>query len=213
MEPTFVKCSLCKAMVKPANLKKHKRKIHSKTSTTQPPEPPLKIFTKTSYKCNQCSKKFPKSRLLSHLQEKHDFYPKNTENIHLYYFTEVKESYTRSSTNSKTGSSAPKKPLKDPNESEFKTSYNQMNKESDKKVKIPCSICKKKVKKSGLANHFAMRHGSNLKTLQDLRDSINKENAKISQNPDFDGERSEDVYDRNKVISGGAYGLGKNRKH
>ncbi len=88
---------------------------------------------------------------------------------------------------------------------------------------IACPLCKKQIKLSEAKSHFGNAHSkpAPAELLNLMGDSAPKNLFKSAREREaywreLDGvsyAESRDLFDRTKVLSGGAYGLGKSRKH
>lgn len=88
---------------------------------------------------------------------------------------------------------------------------------------VKCASCKHGIKLSEIKSHYATAHKSpaplemlalvGLSEPQNMFKSDREREAYWRAKSGFDGGSSDDVFDRGRVVSGGAYGLGKNRKH
>lgn len=92
-------------------------------------------------------------------------------------------------------------------------------KELEKDTIVQCPICQLDIKKKNLRRHKRKSHrlkpnapSPTLKPkLSDL--SVTERRRQLNKIFGPDHEESNDVFDKGLVISGGGYGLGKNRKH
>ena len=90
-------------------------------------------------------------------------------------------------------------------------------------TEVKCPKCKQNVKLNGIKSHFTKAHQSpvppemlDLLRLSEPANRFKSEREKEAYwraKSGFVSERSDDVFDRGRVVSGGAYGLGKSRKH
>ncbi|WP_159099486.1 hypothetical protein [Parazoarcus communis] len=88
---------------------------------------------------------------------------------------------------------------------------------------VKCTKCKRNIKLVEIKSHFATAHQSpvppdmlalvGLSEPTNLFKSDREREAYWREKSGFESCRGEDLFDRSCVITGGAYGLGKNRKH
>lgn len=225
-------CPVCNIYLKTKNIRKHFKKAHNSSIKTKPVIakhkkidniPSGKIAVeKTYYKCWKCGKLFPKSSTASHLKDKHGFIAKEPDTAYFWYFDEVKKiQYRNLPTITQEG-------YKRLEERKIKNKETRVYYELEDKVKklsknkhangasvsVDCPFCKTTVHAKNLKKHFKRLHEINKNENQILnklpQEPIEPEKIKLEK-PDH--EYSEDIFDRAIVYSGGAYGLGKSRKH
>lgn len=90
-------------------------------------------------------------------------------------------------------------------------------------TRVKCSSCSREVEIKNIKSHFGSFHGSpashDMLALIGLSQPVNmfKTNKEREhywrEKMGVISEASEDLFDRAKVLNGGAYGLGKSRKH
>ncbi|MBB6578446.1 hypothetical protein HNP33_002528 [Comamonas odontotermitis] len=88
------------------------------------------------------------------------------------------------------------------------------------RTQILCSGCKKHIALSDVLKHFKEQHAGipspdmqDIFNMADPMQHLKPAKAKVNTPKLPRQPRGDDVFDRNLVVSGGAYGLGKNRKH
>lgn len=86
------------------------------------------------------------------------------------------------------------------------------------KTKIVCSGCRKNIALGEIHKHFTESHtGIPTPDMEQLAASAqfpaNRAPQKLEKPPKAPRNKGDDIFDRNMVVSGGAYGLGKNRRH
>jgi len=172
---------------------------------------------KKYYKCWQCGKLLTKASTANHLLKKHGVRPKDPDTAHFWYFDEVIKVQYR---DKPTVSPSAKKPRKK-EEVDWKKEMDRLsmvNQPNRKNTTVKCPVCAAALNARNVKKHFNKVHKELLREPQVAKQEITSEDRKVSPKkrsldvrPDY--EYSEDVFDRAKVYQGGAYGLGKSRKH
>lgn len=103
---------------------------------------------------------------------------------------------------------------------EAKAAEDRVKREAE--MVLSCPICKASVKAKNLPKHGRLKHGRLVTSAQakgepepTSRFLSAREREAFFQarlGPQFD-EESEDAFERGRILHGGAFGLGKNRKH
>lgn len=172
---------------------------------------------KKYYKCWQCGKLLTKASTANHLLKKHGVRPKDPDTAHFWYFDEViKVQYRDKPAVSPSAKKPRKKPAVDwQKEVDRLSMFNQPNRKS---TTVTCSVCSTSLKATNVKKHFNKVHKELLQAQQRLKKESAPDDSKVSAKrksleirPEY--EYSEDLFDRAKVYQGGAYGLGKSRKH
>lgn len=226
----LTKCPICKQAVKESNLRKHLSKVHPDTSKTEVDSGPAigSAYEKLMYRCKQCGKQYGRLACAAHLKNVHGFSPENPELSHEYFFlkktvtiTLIRKSSIKSLGNPTKGKDSP---LKNSNKRDLlhlnKSSIDYKDsKRRDVGVKIHCAICNLSKSRRDAKRHFQKVHNWDLS----LSEFINKVEHKKTTMKSWQDSRGEvksdeefspnDYFNNVLVLSGGAYGLGKNRKH
>lgn len=172
---------------------------------------------KKYYKCWQCGKLLTKASTANHLLKKHGVRPKDPDTAYFWYFDEViKVQYRDKPAVSPSATKPKKKEEVDWQQEIFRLSkFNQSNR---KNTTVTCPVCNASLNARNVKKHFNKVHKELLKMKKPPNSASSYEDKSVSVKkktldvrPDF--EYSEDVFDRAKVYQGGAYGLGKSRKH
>nr|WP_156889267.1 hypothetical protein [Halomonas sp. 1513] len=181
-------------------------------------EGPRKVkVNKKYYKCWQCGKLLTKASTANHLLKKHGIRPKDPDSAHFWYYDEViKVQYREKPAVSPLAKKPRKKPEVDwRKEVDRLSMFNQPNR---KTKTVTCPVCSATLKATNVKKHFNKVHMELLQVHGRLKQesasvdsSVSAKKKNIEIKPEY--EYSEDVFDRAKVYQGGAYGLGKSRKH
>lgn len=172
---------------------------------------------KKYYKCWQCGKLLTKASTANHLLKKHGVRPKDPDTAHFWYFDEVIKVQYRD----KPAVSPSSKKPKEKEEVDWRKEIDRLslvNQPNRKNTTVKCPVCAISLKATNVNKHFNKVHKELLKAPQRSKQESDPDDSKVSAKrkslevrPDY--EYSEDVFDRAKVYQGGAYGLGKSRKH
>lgn len=172
---------------------------------------------KKYYKCWQCGKLLTKASTANHLLKKHGVRPKDPDTAHFWYFDEVIKVQYR---DKPAVSPSAKKPRKKKEvdwrkEIDRLSMFNQPNR---KTTTVTCPVCTTSLKATNVKKHFSKVHKELLQAPRRVKQESETDDSKVGAKrknleirPEY--EHSEDVFDRDKVYQGGAYGLGKSRKH
>lgn len=172
---------------------------------------------KKYYKCWQCGKLLTKASTANHLLKKHGVRQKDPDTAHFWYFDEViKVQYRDKPAVSPSAKKPRKKKEVDWREEIDRLSmFNQPNR---KTTTVTCPVCSTSLKATNVNKHFSKVHKELLQSPRRGKQESEPDDSKVSAKrknleirPEY--EYSEDVFDRAKVYQGGAYGLGKSRKH
>jgi uncharacterized C2H2 Zn-finger protein len=172
---------------------------------------------KKYYKCWQCGKLLTKASTANHLLKIHGVKPKDPLTAHFWYFDEViKVQYRDKPALPKLG-----KKVESRNEVDWQKEIVRMSKAKlpdGSPAMIMCPACEVILSSKNVKKHFNKVHKELLKAPQRFKQESAPDDSKVSAKrkslevrPEY--EYSEDVFDRAKVYQGGAYGLGKSRKH
>ena len=215
-DESFLKCDICHSQVKRKNLEKHKKKHQSvklkkaiKENSKRASQPENKTSSaeyttveKTYYKCAKCKKLISESLTKEHLHKMHGIIVRNAEKNLFWYYESVVKTQKRKKAKPKTWLEKPKLAAED--------SFNKNNKTS----LVKCPDCNATLNSKNLGKHFRRVHGN---VPPQLEKNLPLENSRFlgrrleHERPEKD--YSEDIFDRAIVYHGGAYGLGKNRRH
>ncbi len=79
---------------------------------------------------------------------------------------------------------------------------------------VTCPVCKGRVGTKNIVGHYNKQHAGGMSKEDQslLRREVYNNKRRALPDKDFD-KLSKDVFDRGKVVQGGAFGLGKKRKH
>jgi len=201
----LVDCPHCKSKVLRKNLQKHLKKVHNSATTSitlqsqvinQESNIKNKIsITKSYYKCKQCSKKITKSSLVSHLNKVHQFYPKNLVFIEQYYYEKIDVKFEKSF-------------HKDDLLKNVSDTYTKLKNNIQKYS--ACPFCKLRLSTANFSEHIRTNHKVEIFT----HDKVHKAKYIVENHQKEEKTYdSDDIFDRGLTVQGGAYGLGKNRKH
>ena len=223
MELTKTQCPICKVSLNQTNLKKHLKKVHSGNKSPLPIQADSTVsYQRTMYRCKQCKKLFGLPAAAEHLRKAHDFVPRSTENCHRFYFDEVTKQVTRSSIRKKrtmaTGAIRASTESIKQVLAERATSRKAMRKQGLSIQEIAnsffhCGICDAKVRNKNAKRHFKNAHNWDIAKKKEYENGHNS-----ASNNRASGIREESIspnefFNRTQVVSGGAYGLGKNSRH
>ena len=172
---------------------------------------------KKYYKCWQCGKLLTKASTANHLLKVHGVKPKDPLTAHFWYFDEViKVQYRDKPTNPQSSKKKEERTDVDWHSEIIRMSKDKLPDGSP--AMIVCPACEVIVSSKNVKKHFSKVHKELLKTPQRPKQenasdnlAVNAKKRSLEIRPDY--EYSEDVFDRAKVYQGGAYGLGKSRKH
>lgn len=173
-------------------------------------------INKRYYKCWQCGKLLTKASTTTHLIKKHGFRPKDPTTAHFWYFDEVIKIQYRDKS-----AATPAKKTKKNKEIDWHQEVSDLSKAklpSGQTATVKCPVCEIPLNTKNVKKHFKKMHKELLQTqkqsyaVSSAKDKdVNTKKKSVEIRPDH--EYSEDVFDRAKVYNGGAYGLGKSRKH
>jgi hypothetical protein len=233
-------CPICSTEINSKNLDKHLRKAHGPHSPVEPsPEEIQSVsYNRVMYRCKQCKKLFGKSVAAKHLKDAHYFDTKNVENCHQYYFDETVRRVSRSSTSSESIRKGKPSPIDKPAQANLKNlqqasdnlklhyrlwhkqnqwhdqgkSRREWREDLDNSL-FHCEVCDRDVKFRNVDKHYKRVHQWDVKNR--VRYKVHSRDGQTENNADLKEERSSpnDYFNRIQVVSAGAYGLGKNRKH
>lgn len=228
IEKELIRCPECNCLLRKDRLKKHLRKVHHlytasplpKRSKQANPKPKKKNTFRTYYRCKQCKKKVAKSAVISHLNNAHDFHPQNEELAHEYYFDEIEVSVSSPLKANKTSNVQSRKLVSEHENLAKQAKIASIYYSSAKRGElIKCPICNNKLTKRKYKQHMYLQHSVNIYKELGLKVPVSLalkvESTKINKVQPVKASLafSEDIFDRGKIVSGGAYGLGKNRRH
>lgn len=172
---------------------------------------------KKYYKCWQCGKLLTKASTANHLIKIHGIKPKDPLTAHFWYFDEVIKVQYRD----KSAASPSTKKRKSKNEVDWQKEIAKLSKSKlpdGSSASIKCPVCETSLRAKNVKKHFKKVHRELFQTQKPTNSVSSAEDQSVSAKkkildirPDY--EYSEDVFDRAKVYQGGAYGLGKSRKH
>lgn len=170
---------------------------------------------KKYYKCWQCGKLLTKASTANHLVKKHGVRPKDPKTAYFWYFDEVIKVQYRDKVTSTRAKEIDKK-----NGIDWEKEIQKLAKvrlENAKHALVKCPVCAASINAKNVRKHFNKVHkdilGNKGYTQQKITDTaaVTRKSKALDIRSEYD--YSEDVFDRAKVYSGGAYGLGKSRKH
>ncbi|WP_299257407.1 hypothetical protein [uncultured Kushneria sp.] len=215
LDDTFLNCDICHGAVKKKNLEKHKKKHekkakkearsgnkHSLILENKNSDVDYINVTKTYHKCAKCKKLISKSLMKEHLHKMHGIVIRNVEKDLFWYYENVVKTQKRKKAEPKTSVGKPA------------FTSQKVSKENGDKTFIKCPVCKTTLNQKNLQKHLKKVHGNAKIPLKDTRHTEKSTylGKKLeSERPERD--YSEDIFDRAIIYHGGAYGLGKNRKH
>jgi len=229
MEVNKTECPVCRVQLKEGNLKRHLKKVHNTCKEDLPQHDDAKPekYLRVMYRCNQCHKKFGKAAAAKHLKDVHNFISQSPDNCHKYYFKETVVEVSRSPVGPvKKKSNKNSLALLQKASSDYvllrRSLLRAMRAGNQFKLKrgkfigdlsnvedeLYCSLCKRNVKEVNALKHFRKVHNWNLKKSEEYPVRVDKA-VDVKEESPSPNEFFNDV----RVVSGGAYGLGKNRKH
>jgi len=222
----YVSCPLCVEQVKNKNLHKHFLRTHERGLKKADVDEINKakvvlgcvdcsdeknvLISKLMYQCKQCRKKIPLALLRQHLKNKHDFVPSDRfadDVVAEYFFRRVTVEFVRKyKKRDKEGGgcavvNADSIGVVKRSKSELEIKSSLVAVDGNVSDFVVCEYCGESLKRKNIKRHYMKVHLSDEVVL--ARNDMN----------DGGGERGDDIYDRCVKYSGGAYGLGKSRKH
>lgn len=238
MDADKTTCPVCCATLLTKNLGRHMRKVHASSNTRNlSSEPGVAVsHERVLYRCKQCKKLFGKAVAAKHLKDRHGFESKDPENCHRYYFDESVRSVAPLSSASQDRRTAGRQQV----DATRKTSLKLLEQASEKvrrhrqrwhrdnnlrdqagskeewrgrlgKSLFHCDICSKDIAFRNIDRHYKKAHQWNIKKSAELDRTSREAMAGGSVDVDEGRASENDYFNTYRVVSAGAFGMGKKR--